>query len=124
MEMHLANFDAVHLCLGLAQPRENSLRQIFGARREPAAINHFGDVMQMAMLVLRLMLNLDLQPAKTLPSRFARHDFHAGQPQRINAGLDNGQIRTGVNQRRQRHIAGNPAGAIKIGGGHEELLGV
>ena len=54
----------MNLGFGFAQSREDSLRQTFLPVRQVAAIDHLGDVVQVAMGVLGLVLDRDLRGAK------------------------------------------------------------
>ena len=55
MKMHFPNFDAVNFGFGFAEPRKNSLGQIFRPGRQLARIDHFDNVMQMPVLMFRLV---------------------------------------------------------------------
>ena len=47
------------------------------------------------------------------------HEPAAWQAQRIDAGLDRGQVGPGIDQRPERHVAADSAGTIEIGNSHE-----
>ena len=118
VEVHLLDRRAVHLRLGLGQLLKDSLGQLSLPRRERAAVDHRRDVVQMAMLVLRLVLDRDLRGAEAAFLHFAGDEPAAGQAERIDAGLDRGQVGPGIDERPERHVAADSARTIEIGNSH------
>ena len=118
VKMHFLDRRAVDLRLGLGQLAEDPRGQFALPRRERAAVDHRRDVVQMAMLVLRLVLDGDLRRAKAALLHFAGHEPAARQAQRIDAGLDRGQVGAGIDERAERHVAADSAGTIEIGNSH------
>ena len=101
VKMHFLDRRAVHLGLGLGQLVEDPRGQLAVPRRERAAVDHRRDVVQMAMRVLRLVLDGDLRRAEAALLDFARHEPASWQAQRIDAGLNRGQVGPGVDECRR-----------------------
>ena len=111
---------AVDLGLGLGQLLEDSRWPVPAGRGgERAAVDHRRDVVQVAMLVLGLVLDGDLRGAEALLLHFAaRRAGSLGRPERIDAGLNRGQIGAGVDEGAERHVAADSARTIEIGNSH------
>ena len=89
-----------------------------GPRRELAAVDHRGDVVQVAVGVLGLVLDDDLRRPKAAFFDLAGHQPAAGQAERIDAGLDRRQLGARVDEGPERHVAADPAGTIEVGDSH------
>jgi hypothetical protein len=75
-------------------------------------------VVQMAMLVLRLVLDLDLGRSEAALFDFARHESAAWQAERIDGRLYFCQGRARIDQRAERHIAADSASTIEVSNPH------
>src|SRR5438094_187014 len=119
--MHLANGGAVNFGLRLTDAGENPLGQVLLRRGQHAAgVDLFGDVMQVPVSMLRLMLDLDLDRPKAVAL-----DLLAGQPnvreaERIDARLNRRQLDAAIDECPERHVAADTAETIEVGNLHSE----
>jgi hypothetical protein len=120
VKVDLLDRGAVDLGLGLAEPEEDPLGQFALPGAERALVDHRVDVVQVPVLVFRLVLDRNLRGAKPMLLDVGDHDPHAGQPQRADGRVDRRQVGPGVDQRAERHIAANAAGAIEVGNFHSQ----
>ena len=82
VEVDLLDRRAMHLGLDLGQPLEDPPRGLFLAGREPAAVDHGLDVVQVPVLVFRLVLDRDLGRAEAVFLDLLGDQFHARQAER------------------------------------------
>src|SRR5262249_50088681 len=109
--------------LGLAELEKDSLGQVALPRAEGALVDHRVDMVQMPVLVLRFVLDRDLLGAEPVLLHVGRDDPHARQPERADGRVDGLEIGAGVDERPERHIATDAAGAIEVGDLHAGTTG-
>ena len=82
VEVDLLDRGAMHLGLDLGQPLEDPPRGVFLAGREPAAVDHGLDMVQVPVLVFRLVCDGDLGCAEAVFLDLLGDEFHARQAER------------------------------------------
>ena len=88
----------MHLGLDLGQPLEDPHRGLFLAGREPAALDHGLDMVQMPVLVFRLVLDGDLGRAEAMFLDLLGDQFHARQAERADGLIESIQGHARIDQ--------------------------
>ena len=106
--------DAVDFGLGLGQPGEDPPGEVFLARAELPGVDHRQDLVQVAMGVLRLVVDGNLGCPKAVLLDFLGPQPAAGQPERADGPVQGVQRDARIDQGGQGHVAANSAVAIEI----------
>ncbi len=117
VKMDLGQLDPVDLGLGLAQLEEDPPGEVLLPRGQDALVEDRLDVVPVAMGVL--MGGDDLGVGR--PETAALHGLErqlTGQAQAGHRLLDRPAIDTGIDQRRQRHVARDAAEAVEVSDSH------
>src|SRR5437016_885328 len=104
--MDFANRRAVDFCLRLADASKYALCQVLLRRRQnTAGIDLLGDVVQMPVSVLRLVLDSHLHGPKAVAFDLLAGQSNVEETERIDARLNSGQLNAAIDERPQRHVA-------------------
>ena len=97
-------------------------RSLLLAGREPAAVDHGLDVVQVPVLVFRLVLDRDLGRAEAVFLDLLGEQLHARQAERADGLVESLQRHARIDQRAEGHVSADAAGAIEISDTHGEIL--
>ena len=118
MKMHLFDRRSMHPRLGLGQTLEHAQCKFLLPWPERAAVDHRGDMMQMAVGMLGLVVDKKLRRAEAPLVGFLHPQLATGQAKRVDPGLHLAEISPGIEERPQQHVAADAAGTIKVGNSH------
>src|SRR5262245_11818271 len=116
MEMDLADGRAVDFGLGFADAGENPFGQVLLRRGQHAAgVDLLGNVMQMTVGMLGLMLDFDFRRAKSVAFDLFARQANVGEAERVDACLNGRQLDTAIDESSERHVTADTAETINVG---------
>ena len=111
---------SVHAGLGLRDGAENPPCQVFLGLCDPLRpVDDFMNVRQVAMGVLRRMLDAHVGRSKSAFDDRLSAELDPWQAERIDGFSNDGGIDAGVDQRGQRHVSADSSRAVEIGDAHD-----
>ena len=119
VKMDLREVDAVHLGLGLAQPQEDPLGQVFLAGGQAAGVDDGLDVVPVPVGVLVRGVHLGVGGPEASLAHGLERDM-PGKTQARHGLLDGPGIDPGVHQSAQGHVSRDAAEAVEIADSHSD----
>ena len=134
VEVDLVGRDPMGRALCVGETPEDRERQIEGALGDvgpaPRVLEHRPDRGPGAVgRVLDQHLHVDLHRALSAAVHIAAHEAHGLRGQRVEHLLHAVEVRAGINERGEQHVAGDPGGRVEIGGAvrggiHDRIVSV
>lgn len=123
VKMNLVERRSMHASLCLGDVLEDFERELLLRLGQfLGSLDQLGDVSEMPVGVLFWVFDFDLQRSEAPFNDSLDVQFDVRQAERINAAHDRFQVRSGVDQGRQSHIATDAANAVEVRNPHDEIL--